>query len=337
MKSPIKVRYFILIYDNILRVLSLHKSIPKFLAHGGIHCILLVTLGIVAFLMIKYLFNSYVTSFNQIVYTFYGDTLHNYRLDYLAFEKDLRRRPDDTFNVNDIQLSFGYARDSSKVKKIKNIYTRENLSQRFECDLVSKVRFVKCDNVKDTLYTSPQSSYIFLAKKNQLQRTKKISNHDRYYYSLSTTKDSSHVFHRMTNAKDHVIEWGSMNPFFNFWIGINIDEDVKLNDKSYIKIKFNDIQKTNSEEGIPHPLVVENISPQPTHSDINEIVYRGKELESVIRQHGIYVSGIDPIKKEEAERKNLYVTVYLGTIIAFMLDIIVQLVLKWRKLRNAAQ
>ena len=48
----------------------------------------------------------------------------------------------------------------------------------------------------------------------------------------------------------------------------------------------------------------------------------------------VYISGVDPEKKEIVEKQNLRSTVLLGTIIAFMLDIIVRLIIKWRKLKE---
>lgn len=320
-----------LFYTKIIHLLSCHKGVPFVLAHGGIHFFLLIILGVTSIWMFFQLREINIASFNQISYTFYGDTLNNYKLDYLAFEKDMRRRPGYQYNFKDIQFTYGYVKDTAKTD-IKIINPIKKDDDRCNCDLVSVVRYVTKNSLRDTLINikSKFRPNCF----NQWLRTIMISNHERLYYCYSTLQDKTHVFYRVTHARDHLIEWERDTPLFNYWIGIVLKKDVKLNNKSYIKIYFNDINPSNAVYGIVQPIIIEKIEPKPTTQTMNEIVYKGKELEQVISQQGIYVSGVDPIKKDSAERKNLYLTVAFGTIIAFMLDIIVQLILKWRKLKT---
>ena len=80
------------LYGKLVNTLFSWKWIARLLAHGGIHFILLILLLCQAIYMWIALKENNVTSFNQICYCFYGDTLHNYQLNYLHFEKDLRRR-----------------------------------------------------------------------------------------------------------------------------------------------------------------------------------------------------------------------------------------------------
>ena len=325
-------RQFVWLYEKSIHFLLKSKWMAKFLAHGGIHMILLIVLGIIAYFMGSYLAKSNVASFNQLVYTFYGDTLNNYRLNYISFEKDMSRRPDNTYNMNDIRLSYGYIPISNSVNK-KVIQPFKHSKINYCCDLVSVVKRVKCDNKEDTLINL-KYRYEYYSQTKQYRIMENVSNHEKKYYALSTFNDSTHIFSHVTHAQDKLIEWGKLNPVFSFWIGIVTNDNTSLNDKSIIKINFNNINKSNSVGGIIQPLIVEKVIPQPSSMTINEIVYKGKELDDVLKQKGIYVSGYDPIKKDEVEQKNLKYTVYLGTIIAFMLDIIVQLVLKWRKLKE---
>ena len=320
------------LYRKGVSMLSNHKGIPKFFAHGLLHLIVLSILATMAIFMGLYLSESNIASFNQIIYTFEGDTLQNYRLNYLHFEKDMSRRPDNTYNENDIQLTYGYEKDSS-IDVTKKIYPYRK-SGGDSIDLVSKVRYFLRNDVEDTIKTSPKGKYIYVKKSKQYYKINMRSNHERYYYYLSTTNDSIHEFRQITNAMDHTIDWGKLNPFFSFWIGVVTDDSCKLNKESKIVIKFNDFRKVNASDGISQPLIVEKIIPEPTSMNLKEVVYEGKELENVLKQKGIYVSGVDPVKRDEVEQKNLKITVYLGTIIAFMLDIIVQLFLKWRRLKK---
>lgn len=322
------------IYKWMLQLLAKHKGIPTFFSHGGIHSIVFIFFVCLVAGMYIYVKQSSVASFNQIVYTFYGDSLHNYRLSHLVFEKDMRRRPDNTFNEGDIRLTYGYVKDSTVVTT-KKMLPFKSYTFRDSCDLFSIVRYTTCNGVPDTIMEHRNKEpYKLLKDKYYYQKTKWVTNHDRYYHVFSTLKDTLHTFTQQTNAKDHAIEWGSINPFFSFWIGINMDPKTMLDEKSYIRIRFNDTQKVNSKNGIENPMIVDKVIPQPSKIDINAIVFEGEALKSVIRQRGIYVAGVDPIKKDEADRNNIKNTVLLGTFIAILFDIFVQLILKWRKLRR---
>lgn len=81
------------------------------------------------------------------------------------------------------------------------------------------------------------------------------------------------------------------------------------------------------------PTVIEKVIPEPTELTIENIIYRGKDIERVFEQGGVYMTAVDNIKKVHADRMEFLWTVLIGTIIAFALDIIIQLILKWRKLQ----
>ena len=75
------------LYGKLVNTLFSWKWIARLLAHGGIHFILLILLLCQAIYMWIALKENNVTSFNQICYCFYGDTLHNYQLNYLFFQE----------------------------------------------------------------------------------------------------------------------------------------------------------------------------------------------------------------------------------------------------------
>ena len=319
-------------YGGIIHLLFKGKWISKVLAFGGLHLAILFVLGFKACCMWNEINTNNVTSFNQIIYRFYGDTLQNYRMNYLNFEKDMRRRPENTYNENDIVFYYGFIKNEDSVRVPKYIdINYSNLKNKG--DLVAKVRYITCNNIPDTL-SKRKSTPRYIKVRKQVQKTKYVSNHDRYYYDISTKDDSVHVFKHVTHANDHLIEWDTKKPCFTFWMGFILDDDTDLIPESVIKIKINDFEKDISKEGYRRPLIVDKVLPQPTFISLNEIVYRGEELKAVIKQRGIYISGTDPEKKEIIEKQNLRTTVLMGTIIAFMLDIIVNLILKWRRMRE---
>lgn len=316
-------------YQWIINVLMKTQCVARFLAHGGIHFILLLILVALGVMMGYYLKNCNVTSYNQIEYTFYGDTLCNYKINYLCLKKDMTRRPANSENVKDIRLDVGYEKIQDTIPD-KKILSKQG-DKILDCDLVSKIRYVVRNNLPDTVVTTPQMGYRYYSLVNQLSKYVKITNHDRYYYNISTVLDTRHRFYRQTDAIDHLIEWGESNPNFSFRIGIIMDDDVTLNNQSKVVIKYNDFVNKDS---INRPLVFDEIIPTPTYKNLSEIVYEGEELAQVIKGKGIYISGTDLQKKENVEKAIFFYTVLIGTIIAFILDVIVQLVLKWRKLKD---
>lgn len=329
-------RLCIYLYNSSVHVLASNKRIARFFAHGFIHTLTLLVLGISAYIMGSFIFESNTTSFNQMVYTFYGDTLNNYKLNYISFDKDLTKRNNNVYNDADVSLSCGYELINDSVEK-KLVPPFKHLKSDDRCDLVSIIRRVTKNDIPDTIINQTifdSVKYKYSKMSYQYYQAILNSTHERFYYFVSSIRDTTHIFHLKTWGPDRLIEKTKINPFFSFWIGIVTPDNTVLNDSSIIRIKMNDINTTNSTEGVTRPLIVEKAIPEPTSITINEIVYKGKELANVLSQKGVYISGVDPIKKDEVDQKNLKYTVFLGTIIAFMLDIIVQLILKWRKLKE---
>lgn len=82
-------------------------------------------------------------------------------------------------------------------------------------------------------------------------------------------------------------------------------------------------------------IIFENIYPKPDEISINKFSYKGKEsVERVFKNGGFYFEAKDTLKTYKAERYIMVMSVFLGTIIAFCLDIIIKLIYKWRRLDN---
>ena len=73
----------------------------------------------------------------------------------------------------------------------------------WKSNLVSKVRNLTCNSIKDTLSRRRFNALDTIHK--IIYKTQYISNHERYYYDISTTDDSTHTFRRVTHAQDHLM------------------------------------------------------------------------------------------------------------------------------------
>ena len=128
------------------------------------------------------------------------------------------------------------------------------------------------------------------------------------------------------------------NPYFNFSLkircgdlmGDSLADTHIFSDYNGIKFIF-DIP--DSLGVLKNPIQITNIFPQPTFWSSNEIQYRGKKkLQEVIQNEGLFFAGVNYAKKAESDRKIFLFTILFGAALAFLLDIIVNLIIKWKNL-----
>ena len=324
------------LYHNIAYWLTKHKGSALFLSHGGVHLTIFSVFLLIAFWMIADVAQNNIATFNQIIYTFYGDTLKNYKLSTIKMKSDLSRRPGNVYNPNDMILEYGYKRDM-QVDSPKIMKLFKNPRIKGDYDLISVVHVIvenetpveECDS-NYTIYHPTTSKKVC----NSI----KYSSHNKYYYGRSSLEDTTHNFKYSFYGKDVLKKWNKINPYFKFWIGINMRCKYEIDDNSEIAIMLDNRNNDKYEKGINEPLNIEEIIPEPSYRSVSEIRYKGSEkINEVIMNGGVYVSALDPEKKAETDKWQLLSSVFAGTLIAFCIDIFVQLVLKWRKLKKYQQ
>lgn len=78
------------------------------------------------------------------------------------------------------------------------------------------------------------------------------------------------------------------------------------------------------------PVNVLSVFPEPTYVSPSSIIYRGEDLTKVINNNGFTFLGEDLGIKQRSDRGNFLWTVLFGTAIAVTIDIVVNLILKWK-------
>ena len=134
------------------------------------------------------------------------------------------------------------------------------------------------------------------------------------------------------------------SPYFNVFIQFSLrDEYIKVNtDTSYTSFGANYI-KLSFPTGLLgerekhyisqlHPISFKTIQPTPSKIGLDYIVYDDVETINEILHSGIYVAAEDVDGARKVSKLSFIYSVLLGTLIAFMLDILIHLILKWRKL-----
>ncbi len=165
-------------------------------------------------------------------------------------------------------------------------------------------------------------------------------------YLTSTDSLSGHYFSNVFAARrsesDTVIfknyyygdflKSSATNPYiyFNFRLEAALATDI---DSSAVFFSFAEKDPVLKETLSPVNII--NVFPEPTYVSPSYIIYKGEELYKMIRNNGFTFLGEDLGIKRESDRANFLWTVLFGTAIALCIDILVHLILKWRKLNNS--
>lgn len=124
--------------------------------------------------------------------------------------------------------------------------------------------------------------------------------------------------------------WGKHenNPYYMGRLNFRI-KDFRLDEQSLIVLDFSpDPDKASS------VIVFDHIYPEPTETFVNRLEFRGKEAVERAISSGIYVEAHDVAEAYKNDRLYILYSVLLGTFLGFALDIIIQLIYKWRRLNN---
>lgn len=329
------------IYGYIIKLLSQHKFPALFLSHGGLHIIVLLLCIIGAFFMYGEIDRYNQRELRQFSFRIDSDTMDNYKLSHLEIYvfRDTKESSKDHITY---KYQLGY-RDSLKYKtETCNIEPYKG----YKIDAVHKVSIVAEDTILGDWHNESQIYIKYpdrYTPNNTAKFGKDIASSEKMITSFwwFSQEDDIRKDNLEFSLKNLTNNWQGDNPYFCCFYGFHAIRDTyNLDEQSTIVILYNpfpfdeDSKNMNSHYDMYEraPMTVDNVYPKPTFMDLNVLVYKGKDVENVLDQGGVYLSAVDPEKKNHADRMEMLWTVLLGTIIAFSLDIIVHLILKWRKL-----
>lgn len=319
-------------YNGAVRLLYKIRKGALYLSHGGLHLLLFFACFLLGCAMIGMVKNENIASFHQVVYTFYGDTIKNYKMSYLNLTKDMSRKDRDSLNENDIIIEYGYIRDSTTNREPISLKAFKNVDS---VDLVSKVRMVVQNERPLVIEDNPISPAHFYHDYTQVHNRVKYSNKDRFIYYYTTKDSKNHSYDHSFAAKDLEKNYDKINPYYSFWLGLNFESTSAPEDSCIIRFVFTQNGKNNRQEGIGEPINIEKIIPEPSEITASDITFKGKDkITEVIKNGGIYIRAVDPVIKAQSDERQIIYTVLAGTIFAFCLDLLVQIVIKWKRLKK---
>lgn len=117
------------------------------------------------------------------------------------------------------------------------------------------------------------------------------------------------------------------NPNSNFYLKLNLGalplDSVEVDDWKII------IDLGKDEVAVK---TFNHVYPTPTYYGIGRIEYNGRDVFNVIKEGGVYIDAEDNVKAKNSADIFLLYSVLAGTLIAFIIDIVVILIYKWRRL-----
>ena len=334
-------------YNAVINWLSKHKSMALFFSHGGIHLLVLLICGALAIIFYCKVQNYNQRTMRQLSIRIEGDSLKNYLLTHMSFHyiiempSEVGRSPMEGF-----LCTFKYGqRDTTELQTLPY-----EIGPYGDCDVdaIQKMSIIMDDSTYVVAIPEPQEGFIPPEQldRHHTSKLKGVVHHSKLYqtnYHYFTADDSIKEDEEEFHGPNLLNEWEDNNPYFSAFIGLHaIPGSYDLDSTSVVRIQYNlypykegpNSYQNDNDFFEQAPMVIENVLPAPTEMTIENLIYRGKDVEKVFEQGGVYITACDPIKKAHADKMEFLFTVLIGTFIAFALDIIVQLILKWRKLKS---
>lgn len=296
--------------------LSRHKKLSILLSHGFLHLVILLVLCVLGCILALENFKSSPSQIRYITIAV-GDSI-------------------GTTEMKDFHLSALLSVDSIKNKGKANIfiaYTAQKKDSRY----------------KDSLGIRP---YVAITQPSNYNTTDKDQNNE-YRYGLNDRllfkkmyedKSKSPLF-ILTNANPSDTNLFLSSPEINY-TGNSFFDIENPYYRVHIKLSsehiYHDIDSTATilirfpkeyVEGEPSFAQIIRAQPTPTRIGLNSILYTGRDVKEAFNDGGLLIEAQDAEKVLKAERKSMLFSVLIGTIIAFCLDIMIQLIYKWRRLQ----
>lgn len=119
------------------------------------------------------------------------------------------------------------------------------------------------------------------------------------------------------------------NPFIYF--NLVIDGPIEMpSDSSYVGFTFAERLKGSNVAASPVNII--NVFPEPTYVSPSYIIYSGEQFRELWKNSGFTFLAEDLGVKRKSDRATFLWTVLFGTAIALTIDILVNLILKWKML-----
>lgn len=341
---------FTKIYNSVLSWLAsgFRKKIAFLFSHGGLHCLVLIILLICAYLMYDAAMKeneivlkdlNITWKVNKFIENNYDGGTRKYDIDFLRIDLSPMPRASILNNTENLTQSSDLNSDLTNVNLNKwDIGDFNDITQ-------SLVTIVRPKNENDSISCKVE---LLTSKNNQLNKVyasslgKNISENIAFYpstgdypknnrtilanlYSSKSSKIYFRINPKFVDENDNIIQ----NPIFSNK-SQPYSPKIEIIMGSHLIYSVSD--KIGDEE-LRDPYMFNIISPTPdkiaqgkffTFTDSTKLQH--------IFNHGIVVTAEEISQVDRSQKRMILFNVLIGTILAFCLEIIVQLIIKWRNL-----
>lgn len=355
------------IYTKCRSFLANHKGFAFFLSHGGLHLSVLVLLLVTLIIMLNQLNkidqpDTEIFKFEFSVNNGSFDSNSPYRFVLQNFDAQFEFRQLDSHSQVDIDILTAYrpyiSRDSLS-DKMFNSYTdifypqisiqtrpKLQLSETLFCDSMvyfpTHTNSPKIGNPYKEWRDSTKYELSGRIDSIQIHSIQIHSSYDettwiRYFGCRKRIPDTDYIRLKRSFYTHKYKD----SPYYNIYLRFRSRGLCRLEpDTTYtayginrIIIRFPDrLDGIHLSSTLLHPISFKTIQPTPSKIGLNYIEYDDLATINEILNSGIYIAAEDVEGARHATKLSFIYSVLLGTIIAFMLDILIQLILKWRKL-----
>lgn len=306
------------IYNKCISFLSNHAKIAFILSHGGLHLVVLVILIILAFILYQKSKTSENVAVNHVTVFFdssESDTIGNasYQLKSLACNVNLSNyysNKNDYFNFNFEVVKTSellhYNNDSIIDNKEHEIYYAVQSNYGVIYNNGNPHKYQKNDRFGGDIILKNKADYEIPINFEIYNKNKGESPTSVFFLELAT----GNMF------DEHILKnyQGRYNQIYRN-LRVKIELGVSSTQYQAIEIKY--------------------VNPQPDVITPFGIEYNRREsIDQILLNKGIYVVYDDINVRNESNRKSFQYSILIGTILTFLLDIIVNLILKWKRLAN---
>lgn len=148
-----------------------------------------------------------------------------------------------------------------------------------------------------------------------------------FSHNLICPKDSLRSERFRDTFDGNFISTNKRNPYI--YLNFILDGDFRYHpEESTITFIFSEKDGMMSETKAPVNIL--SVFPEPTYQSPSCIIYEGDDLKKVIENNGFTFLGEDLSVKQKSDKRTFLWTVLFGTAIAITIDILVNLIIKWR-------
>lgn len=323
------------IYNNCISYLSKHAGLAIFLSHGGIHILVLILLSILGIILYNQTYENETTNMSHIRIDAYEDSdsinemLYFPRMIYGDIDLDNNEYEKDSLSFN---LHFFRA---DMIVDEYDFTIPDSMLSKSKASMVYEIE-TNCKNTKPILDKEVDGQNLSF---------KELNDKNGLIYKVSSDKSLLDLKEWSVPFRLTIDNESNKYPTSILYLELNLESntseplpDFTIIEKSIyagsnFRIKYGHPATSLDGDVSYKPYDIKYVFPEPDIVTPFYLEYsNSKSVQRIIDNKGVYLVYEDVVARNKANRISLQYSILIGAIIAFMLDIIVNLILKWRRL-----